>query len=146
MLQIVFLVFVFMILSAYQLATDQFHPSNLEISKSKRLSLYVIVHEFMFCFVYLSIGPDFVLLNSSNSSVVDFFCINRQSDDNIQFVIHISKNISKNQLKISRHQINRTLLHIRLRFRNYIGLFHLYCYLKDQKDHGTRADVIARSK
>jgi len=61
-------------------------------------------------------------------------------------IINLSKNISKNQLEITRYKLNETAVRIRLRVINYVGIFHLLCYSKTKKKQGTRADVIVIGK
>ncbi len=84
-----------------------------------------------------------VILNSNSTK--DLFCINHESDD-LPLMISLSKNISKDQLETSRYQINKTTIRIRIKAKNYVGIFHLFCYLKNKKEQGTRADIIVKGK
>lgn len=87
--------------------------------------------------------PNIVILNST--SISNFLCINHEPDD-LPLIISLSKNISEDQVKITRYQLNKTTINIRIQLKNYLGIFHLLCYSKNKKHQGTRADVIARSK
>lgn len=88
------------------------------------------------------LAPNYVVVNSI--STTDILCTNHQPDD-LPLMISLSKNISIKQLKISRYQLNKTTIRIRLRFKNYLGMFHLFCYVKNKKNHGARADVVVIS-
>lgn len=61
-------------------------------------------------------------------------------------MINLSKTIPDNQIEIIRQQLNQTALRIRIQLRNYLGIFHLFCYSKDKMNKGTRADVIVKSR
>ncbi len=86
--------------------------------------------------------PNFIVLNPT--STVNFSCVNHQSNDP-PLMTSLSKNISNNRIELFRHELNKTTIHIRLQLKNYIGIFHLFCYAQGKESQGTRADVIVKS-
>ena len=87
--------------------------------------------------------PNLVILNSS--STVDFLCINHQFD-HLPLMINLSKTIPSHQIEIFRQEYNQTTLQIRIQLKNYLGIFHLFCYSKDKLNKGTRADIIVKGE
>jgi hypothetical protein len=57
----------------------------------------------------------------------------------------LSKKISKDLLKRSSYQLNKTAIRIDIELKNYLGIFHLFCYAKNKKNEGTVSDVIVKS-
>jgi hypothetical protein len=120
-----------------ELAEEDFRPSNVELSKNKILLIELSLRGF------ISV-PSSVIVNSS-SSIVQFLCINHESDD-LPLMIELSKNISSDQIKLFRYQLNKTMIDIRIQLKNYLGIFQLICYSKNSKTKGISADVIVTSK
>jgi hypothetical protein len=120
-----------------ELAEEDYRPSSVELSKNKILFIELSLRGF------ISV-PSSVIVNSS-SSIVQFLCINHESDD-LPLMIELSKNISSDQIKLFRYQLNKTMIDIRIQLKNYLGIFQLICYSKNSKTKGISADVIVTSK
>ena len=61
-------------------------------------------------------------------------------------MINLSKTIPSHQIEIFRQEYNQTTLQIRIQLKNYLGIFHLFCYSKDKLNKGTRADIIVKGE
>jgi hypothetical protein len=120
-----------------ELAEEDYRPSSVELSKNKILFIELSLRGF------ISV-PSSVIVNSS-SSIVQFLCINHESDD-LPLMIELSKKISSDQIKLFRYQLNKTMIDIRIQLKNYLGIFQLICYSKNSKTKGISADVIVTSK
>jgi len=120
-----------------ELAEEDYRPSSVELSKNKILFIELSLRGF------ISV-PSSVIVNSS-SSIVQFLCINHESDD-LPLMIELSKNISSDQIELFRYQLNKTMIDIRIQLKNYLGIFQLICYSKNSKTKGISADVIVTSK
>jgi hypothetical protein len=81
----------------------------------------------------------------NSTSITDFICINRQSND-LPLEVNITKQISSDQIKISTNILNKTTIHIQLQSKNYVGIFHLLCFVNGEQSKGTRADIIVKGK
>jgi len=81
-----------------------------------------------------------------SNSTATFLCINRQTTSKSPLTFSLSKNISSDLVKISVKTINQTCIRAQLRSRNYLGMFHLLCYVQGERSRGNLADVYVKGK
>jgi len=84
-----------------------------------------------------------VVLNSTNTTKL--ICT-KIKDDNRDFEVNLSSNISSKYIQISTNNLNETAIEIILQSFDYIGRFQLICSLKGEKDCDTRSNIIIGRK
>ncbi|CAF5114439.1 unnamed protein product, partial [Rotaria sp. Silwood1] len=87
--------------------------------------------------------PGLAVIDST--STTNFNCTNYESNEK-PLKVNLSKIISSNEIKITTNKLNKNTINIRLEAKNYVGIFHLLCYVNGEQTKGTRADVIVKGK
>ncbi|CAF4944463.1 unnamed protein product [Rotaria sp. Silwood1] len=90
----------------------------------------------------MTLKPGLAVIDST--STTNFNCTNYESNEK-PLKVNLSKIISSNEIKITTNILNKNTINIRLEAKNYVGIFHLLCYVNGEQTKGTRADVIVKA-
>ncbi|CAF4744764.1 unnamed protein product, partial [Rotaria sp. Silwood2] len=111
------------------------------------MSVFLLFTSINFCYTQISTAKfhpwniEIIVINST--STINFTCIKHESNDK-PLEVNLSKIIPSTEIKITTNILNKTAINIQLEAKNYVGIFHLLCYINGEKSKGTRSDVIVR--
>ncbi|CAF2574445.1 unnamed protein product [Rotaria sp. Silwood2] len=112
------------------------------------MSVFLLFSSINFCYTQISTAKfhpwniEIIVINST--STINFTCIKHESNDK-PLEVNLSKIIPSTEIKITTNILNKTAINIQLEAKNYVGIFHLLCYINGEKSKGTRSDVIVRA-
>ena len=91
------------------------------------------------CRSLFTLVPSLAVLNSTSQA--KFICV-KLVDDQLDFQVMLSPNISSEKILLKKAQLNRTAIEIELQSLNYIGAFNMICSAVNRSSFGTTSDII----